>query len=120
MAALTYLSDDIVRAGRTVKDDPECDEILQELRMVTGEDWLVRVIERPMMRFGPFGTKPKKTYYLYADCHGEWQVINMPGPDGGSVFAPHPESRTAVMNFMQGIICGVQNERRAATRKDTP
>jgi len=118
MPTLTYLSDDVVRAGRSVKDDKECDEILQDLRRVTGEDWLVRVIERPAMRFGFHETRPKRTYYLYADCHGEWQVINMPGPDGGSVFVPHPESRTAVMNFMQGTICGVQNERSAATRKD--
>ena len=39
MPALTFLSDDVVRAGRSVKDDKECDQILQDLRNLTGEDF---------------------------------------------------------------------------------
>ena len=114
MPALTFLSDDVVRAGRSVKDDKECDEILQDLRRLTGEDWIVRVREIPQHTWPlGFSKPPIRDYTLYADCHGEWQIINMAGPDGGTVFSLHPDSRNACMNFMLGMICGIQNERRA-------
>lgn len=112
MAALTFLSDDVVRAGRSVKDDKECDQILQDLRNLTGEDWIVRVRELPTTRrwLQP-APHPVRDYTLYADCHGEWQIINMVGPNGGTVFSQHPDSRNAVMNFMLGMTCGIRNER---------
>lgn len=113
MPALTFLSDDVVRAGRSVKDDKECDQILQDLRRLTGEDWIVRVRELPTTRRWLRPAPPVRDYTLYADCHGEWQIINMAGPDGGTVFSLHPDSRNACMNFMLGMICGIQNERRA-------
>lgn len=114
MPALTFLSDNVVRAGRSVKDDKECDEILQDLRRMTGEDWIVRVRRIPHRSWARSFVDPDRyEYILYADCHGEWQHINMAGPEGGTVFHTHPDSRNAVMNFMLGMICGIQNERRA-------
>lgn len=107
MPAVTYLSDREVREWSSVKGDAECDDLLQELRKTTGENWIIGTHERlPRKRWFRKQGPPLRFYTLYADCHGEWQVINLVTPDGGSIFHGSKQSREDVMNFMLGIICG--------------
>lgn len=110
MPAVTYLSDHVVKQGRTVPNDKDCDELLQELRQATSEDWIIEVIKRPLWkrRWHRLGYRQdgERTYYtLYADCHGEWQIINVVTPQGGSVFCG--ASREDVMNFILGYLAGL-------------
>lgn len=117
MPAFTYLSNAQVDRYSIVLGDEECNDILQQLRRATGENWLVRVdvIDRPRRWFRK--APPIRCYTLYADCHGEWQVINLVVADGGSIFVASEHSRDAVMNYMLGYIAGV---RAAHKRGDTP
>lgn len=116
MPALTYLSDQEVREWAAVPDDKDCNEILQELRSLTGENW---VIGRHQVKFARRWFRrplPITVYTLYADCHGEWQVMNLVTPEGGSNFYGSAQSREDVMNYMLGYIGGIQNARK--TKKD--
>lgn len=126
MPVFTYLSDHEVAAGRSVPDDEECNELLQELRAATGEDWIIIVTpirkERNVWK-RLFGMKLEtfQSYRLFADCHGEWQVINVITPEGGSVFYIWEHSREAVMNYMLGYLGGLQYARiREAARPPAP
>ena len=112
MPGFTYLSDSEVRAWRTVPGDKDCNDLLQEFRQATGEDWVIGVREydtykRKWHRLGRKVTGKAKFYTLYADCHGEWQVINLVTPEGGSVFHGSKQSREDVMNFMLGYLAGI-------------
>jgi hypothetical protein len=118
MGAFVYLSDSEVRRWQTVPDDKDCNDILQELRSLSGENWLVGVRQYRLrstwwewLRRAP--QRWHKVYTLYADCHGEWQVINLVTPAGGSVFHGSGQSREDVMNFMLGCLTGYNGERRA-------
>ncbi len=119
MPAFTWLSNDEVARGRRVPDDKECDDLLQELRAATGEDWVILTYpqERPRsvadMVLGR-GGDPYTIYSLYADCHGEWQDINCVTAKGGSIFDKGAESREAIMNYMLGYLAGLQDARRGA------
>lgn len=113
MPAVTYLSDSEVRQFATVPDDKDCNELLQELRRATGENWIVGTYS---VRRGRTPTdwalrrpaKVSRHYTLYADCHGEWQVINLVTPCGGSVFHGSEQSREDVMNYMLGVLNGLR------------
>jgi len=104
MAGLTFLSDDVVRKARTIDGDRDANELLQELRAITGEDWIVRVRTYAEPKRVFHRTKSYRHYALYADCHGEWQHVNLVTSDGGSVFNANDHSREHVMNFMLGYI----------------
>lgn len=113
MPAVTYLRDDEVASGRSIPDDKEADELLQQLRNLTGEDWIVMIL--PIWIRDRWWKRPRQTkrYTLYADCHGEWQIMNLVTPDGGSLFHGGAErSREDVMNFMLGMIAGIHDERK--------
>lgn len=118
MPSVTYLSPEQVRRYSSVPDDKECDELLQEMRHTTNEEWLieVRTVSQrpsPMDRFLRRVRPSIRVYTLYVDCHGEWQIINCVMPGGrGSVFTGGPATREAVMNYMLGHIAGVFAERR--------
>jgi hypothetical protein len=119
MPAMTFLSDWEVRAWASVPDDKDCNELLQSLRKATGENWLIGVTTRQKFRkawhrmwFVENGDH--KFYTLYADCHGEWQVINLVTPNGGSVFHGSAQSREDVMNFILGYLGGIHHASRDA------
>ena len=115
MPAVTYLSDHEVREWSIVKDDKDCNELLQELRSLTGENWIIGTQERwPRKRWFRKQAAPVRFYTLYADCHGEWQVINLVTPNGGSIFHGSSQSREDVMNFMLGIVCGWHDARKTS------
>lgn len=112
MPALVCLSQDRVERGRTVPGDKECDDLLQELRQVTGEDWIVLTYTQrhPRGFFDAVRGRPPISfliYSLYADCHGEWQVINCFTREGVSIFNLGAESRETVMNYMLGYVAGI-------------
>jgi hypothetical protein len=112
MPVVTYLPDYVVKRCRRVINDSECDDTLQVLRAVTGEDWIIEVVERRVKCRAWHGLshiyERVKFYILYADCHGEWQIINLCTPKGGSVFHNSRQSREDVINFMLGYIGGRQ------------
>lgn len=112
MAGFVYLSDSEVSEWRTVPGDKDCNDLLQEFRQKTGENWLIGVREYSIRqgwweRLRRVSAQTHKSYTLYADCHGEWQVINLVTPRGGSVFNGSAQSREDVMNFMLGCITGL-------------
>lgn len=112
MPAVTYLSDHEVARFSSVADDAECNELLQEFRQATGENWLIEVNRGTMRRslLQHLLHRPERIvalYTLYADCHGEWQVMNLITPQGGSNFHTWEHSREAVMNYMMGYIGGL-------------
>lgn len=117
MPAFTYLSGSYVREYRSVVGDKECNDLLQELRKATGDDWLVGVTRYPrrptlMERLRGIQAQPEIHYTLYADCNGEWQIINCILPEGGSIFHTGKATREAVMNYMLGFVAGIDSERR--------
>jgi hypothetical protein len=121
MVAVTFLDDHEVRTGRSLPDDPECNALLQEFREATGEDWIIRVRRFPVRQtlWARLSRRPPEIfamYTLYADCHGEWQIINLVTPKGGSVFHGSSQSREDIMNFMMGYLNGIQH----ATSKARP
>ena len=126
MPAFTYLSDSEVREWRSVSDDKECNDLLQEFRKATGEDWLIGVRQWPVRRtFWKWLRRTPITLHkhhtLYADCHGEWQVINLVTPNGGSVFYGSAQSREDIMNFMLGYLAGIDHisrKRRSPTNAE--
>lgn len=118
MPAFTYLSDSEVRAWARVVDDKDCDELLQDLRRASGENWIIGVqrletFRKAWHRLWHVVSGEHRHYTLYADCHGEWQVINLVTPSGGSVFHGSGQSREDVMNFMLGYLGGLNRARRA-------
>jgi hypothetical protein len=118
MPAVTYLSDWEVRNWQAVANDKDCDELLQELRKATGENWLISVNERPAFkrawhRLWNVQTRTIKFYTLYADCHGEWQIISLVTPYGSSIFHSWGErDRECIMNYMLGYLGGLTAARR--------
>lgn len=118
MPAVTYLSDSEVKAGRAVKDDKDCNDLLQEFRQATGEDWIIEVRTYQKARTAWQAIRRKlytemKVYTLYADCHGEWQVMNLVTPKGGSIFYLSDQSREDAMNYMLGYLGGLHHAGRA-------
>lgn len=113
MVCVTYLSDNEVRRFRTVEDDKDCNDILQGLRKLTGEEWLIRVMPLSYKTgVWPFRKEVSwKLYTLYyGTLHGEYQVINLVNENGSTIFDPTPRnSRCHVMNYMLGYIAGVQS-----------
>lgn len=119
MPAVTYLSDQEVKNWQRVQDDKDCDDLLQELRQKTGENWVLEVRDIPLFRTGweRLWRMPNRTikhYQLYADCHGEWQVINLVTPTGGSNFNLWEHSREATMNYIIGYLGGIYHANRPA------
>lgn len=112
MPAFTYLSSHEIEKWASIPDDKECNDLLQELRAKTGENWLIgRYTTRtrhPSLwkRLFCQPPAPHVEWTLYADCHGEWQVMNLVGPNGGSVF--HGCTREMIMNYMLGYIGGLR------------
>lgn len=124
MPATTYLDDASVRRGRSVPEDPECDDLLQELRRVSGEDWLVLVRTHPgkktrMDRLLRQEAQPEVHYSLYADCHGEWQDINFVRPENSESRGP-AGSREGVMNYMLGYTAGLHRARYVRSLEPSP
>lgn len=118
MPAFTWLSDWQVREWQSVPDDKDYDELFQEFRKATGENWLTRVHEHIARRsFWQWLRRQEprrvRSYTLYADCHGEWQVINLVGPSGGSVFHYSEHTREMAMNYMMGTINGLRQTSKA-------
>jgi hypothetical protein len=109
MAAVTFLSDSEARSYETVEGDKDCNELLQELNHASGRRWLIerRTFYRSRGLFRH--AEEIKTYTLYLDCHGEYQVMNLVTPNGGSVFSYG--NREAVMNYMLGHLAGLQEPR---------
>ena len=113
MPACVYLSDAEERKWSSVAEDKDCDELLQQLRRLTGNKWLVERQEIPVRHTSLWkhlfckSPPPHVEWTLYADLHGEHQVINLVTPEGGSVFYKSTQSRENVMNFMLGYIAGI-------------
>lgn len=108
MPGVIFLSDTEARAYSSVPDDPDCDELLQEMRRVTGRGWLVRV-DRWSERYGFFRNKYRnlESYSLLLDCHGEYQLMNLVPPRERVPYVRDPNSRGAVMNYMLGYLAAV-------------
>jgi len=112
--AVTYLSDAKAREWATVPDDKDCDELLQQLNRVSGRKWVIGRHTVELAHAGLFKRMfckppaPHIEWTLYLDCHGEWQVMNLVTPDGGSNFHPSTGSREAIMNYMLGYIGGAR------------
>lgn len=109
MPAVTYLSDHQVKNSQAVIGDKEFNDLFQEFRNITGENWLIDHYEHPVYRRAWLGLWHSiagyvKVFTLYADCHGEWQVMNLVTPEGGSNFNVWRHSREAIMNYMLGYI----------------
>lgn len=119
MPAVTFLDDWEVRKwDNGVPGDEDLNELLFELRKLTGRQWIVMtrdlpIIKRSWHRLGYYKAGTFKHYTLYLDCHGEWQVMNLcTERDGGSNFFLSHSSREHVMNYMLGHIAGTESERR--------
>lgn len=106
MPAVTYLSDWEAREWVRVPGDKDCDELLQEMNAKTGRRWLIQVRRFFISRGWFRHAEEIKSYTLYLDCHGEYQVMNLVGPNGGSIFHFNRNSREAVMNYMLGYLGG--------------
>jgi hypothetical protein len=110
MPAFVYLSQSEVDKYSQVKDDKLCNDLLQEMRNLSGLNWLISVdTRRGYLTWWQRVRGVENVwleYTLYADCSGEYQVINLAGPEGGSVFHSNRDSRSAVLNFMMGFLDG--------------
>ena len=109
MPACMYVSDHELKAWSTVEEDEECNDLLQQLRKSTGENWLIQV-RQPQTSTKWWSRKEPplvKTYTLYFHLWAlEVQVINLCTEyDTGSVFSS--SSRSDVMNYMMGYINGL-------------
>lgn len=114
MPAVTFLSDHEVREWANVPDDKEADELLQQLRDVSGRNWVIgrhKVrVQHPSLikRLFCKPPAPLTVWTLYLDCHGEWQIMSLATPKGSSIFHYSPESRECVLNYMLGYVSGAQ------------
>jgi len=117
MPLLTFLSEEQVRRFSWVDDDEECNGLLQDLRVATGENWLVRVetwrhYPRSSWFFGLFAAAEpiiRREYRLYHDAHGEWQIMNLFNGAGGTAHHDDGKSREHVMNFMLGYLSATES-----------
>ena len=105
MPCLTYRSNEEREPLQSVEGDPDCDELLQEMRAISPR-WLIEVYNVRYHR--GFFRKPKevKQYrLLYAINHVEVQIINL-CTEGhrGSLFYLSDHSREQVMNFIIGYL----------------
>ncbi|CAM5397985.1 hypothetical protein AFEL58S_01990 [Afipia felis] len=113
MPAVTFLSDCEAKRFETIDGDKECNELLRAMNLLSGRRWLIEVRSRFVSR-GWFRHAAKiVTYTLYLDCNGEYQVMNLVTPSGGSVFSR--SGREDVMNFMLGYLGGMEE----SAQKDT-
>lgn len=97
MPLTTYVNETQARVWRNV-DDKEMNAILQDLRTVSGEDWLIKS-NYYFVKEGWF--KPKRLlihYTLMVDVHGEFQVISLCGD--------RESTRQDVINYMLGYAAG--------------
>ena len=105
MPACTYLTDEEVKRYSSVSDK-ELDELLQELRAVD-DSWAIQ--ETTAIKKGFWKNTEVKHYTLYYKVqHPEWQVINLATPNGGSVFHYELNSREFIMNYIMGVLNGMQ------------
>lgn len=102
MPCVTYLSDNEAERFRFVVGDEECNELLSKLNKLSGRTWLIEVRNFQASRGWFRRAAEVRTYTLYLDCHGEYQIINLVSDRGGSVFSY--STRADVMNFMLGYI----------------
>ncbi len=121
MPVTTYVSQSEAAAARSVPGDKECDDLLGEIRRLTGEDWIVRTYPRgkPWTIWHYFMLSPEveiwRAYEILVDVGGEWQIINLVTENNsGSVFFESKSSREHVMNFMLGYISGMTMQKRRA------
>ena len=110
MPAVTYLSQHEAEAGRTVPDAKDCNELLQEVRKVTGEEWIIRVHTYQTKRKLFRKQRTVKFYSLYYGMPNgvEWQCVNLASPEGGTIFHPSEVSRELVLNFLMGLRNGYE------------
>lgn len=110
MPAVTYMSKQDAEAGRTVQNDKDCDELLQQVRKITGDEWIIRVHDVRLA--GSWFRKPRtlKYYALYYGLSNgvEWQCVNLASPEGGTLFHPTTISRELVLNFLMGLRNGYE------------
>lgn len=79
MPCVTYYSDDDVRNHQSKLQDPEIQELLDEITAIDGTVWFVRRYEFTVRKWF---RKPKThvLYELLANTYpGEFQIINFPG-----------------------------------------
>lgn len=110
MPAVTHLSSWEEKEYSRVEGDKDCDDLLQEMCRVTGRRWLIQVrrwfVSQGLLRHA----REAKSYTLYLECHGEYQVISLVHPGGSSVFHGSGESREHAMNYMLGYLSGQPRE----------
>lgn len=111
MGCYVHLGETEVRLmNERIVADKECFDLLQKLRSETGKEWIIEtrdfVVRRLLQKPHTF------TFYgLYLRSHPEafeYQAINLTTTHGGSVFNLTPESRSNVLNYMCGILDGLE------------
>ncbi len=115
MPLTTYLSPHQELAYSVVTDDTELNDLLQELRRDSGENWLIGVgtaWKKPTLKNILLGQKPAsfRIYTLYADLHGEYQMINLVPSDHGSFSYPGCFTRDQVANYIIGYLAGMPSK----------
>lgn len=124
MPAVTYLRDHEVRAWASVPSDKDLNDLLQELRTLTKENWLIqrREIETRHASFWKrIFCKPPANHVqwtMYADCRGEWQVMSFATANGSSIFNACAHERENIINFMLGYIGGYRRATPPHERKE--
>lgn len=110
MPAVTYLNQNDAIKWRTVPDDKDCDELLQQVRATTGEDWIIEVFTHHSKPKLFRKSQPYKFYTLYFGLPGgvEYQIVNLVSPKGGTIFYPTEISRELIMNFLMGLRNGYE------------
>lgn len=111
MPGYTYLTDQEAQRGLTVPTDKELDELLQEVRGLTGQEWIIRTHDIYFRRHWWSTLEHRYHYTLYwYTGHGiEYQVINLRTPGGGSVFGGSTQSACDIANYLMGVINGWQD-----------
>jgi predicted lipase len=104
MCCFTYLND---TEGKTV-DEPELNQILQEVREATGKDWRIKEY-RPYVR-GWFKKRVVARYFgLYVESKApEFQIINFYRPESTNSIIT---DASLVAAFLYGVLAGVNNEK---------
>lgn len=105
MPMITYLMDGELKSLRTVPGDRELDELLQQLRGETGDEWLIRstpVLNKRWFRKPKYSTS--YTLYYGLDNGIEFQVINLCNGHGRRVAG---FQREHVINYILGFLAGL-------------
>ena len=111
------LSDEELNDMRVVPGDSRCDDLLDRLLTLSGDKWRVKVsrIQLKPRWYAPWWKREVKMYRLYELLPMEgWVMLNLDLEQGKDVESEwwmeirnqrrHSESRTAVVNYMRGMI----------------